>query len=100
MEPVRDSAIELQSKGLIDICQKGIPVQSSTWTGPIRLRLRQKVVKKKNANREIETDTNEVCTISTYTDEKRDNLKQVNQQRYEPEQQKKNKGRKRKHEVT
>lgn len=42
MEFVRDAARELQQNELIDICQKGIPVITKTWTGPIRLRLRTK----------------------------------------------------------
>ncbi|XP_063429803.1 uncharacterized protein LOC134712310 isoform X2 [Mytilus trossulus] len=42
MECVRDAARELQQNELIDICQKGIPVITKTWTGPIRLRLRTK----------------------------------------------------------
>ncbi|XP_071160111.1 uncharacterized protein [Mytilus edulis] len=42
MEFVRDAARELQQNELIDICQKGIPVITKNWTGPIRLRLRTK----------------------------------------------------------
>ena len=42
MEPIRIVSKELQKQGLIDICQKGVPVGLS-WVGPIRLRLRSKL---------------------------------------------------------
>lgn len=39
MQPVRDVAAQLQTKGILDAYQHGSPVKVSTARGPIRLRL-------------------------------------------------------------